>query len=305
MTLFELGVASAASAVVGAVVTWRRRRATLAVGEERRHQLCVVVTGSTRGLGFALAKEFVQHGDSVVVNGRSASSVEAAKASLLPYATEKGQQVLGCVCDVADATQCDALASKAQAGLGKIDLWVNNAGMTQHPKAPLAQTPPSTVVEVVSANLLGTIFGCRAAIGAMSTQPTGGTIFNMDGSGSRGNATASSLAYGASKAALPQISKTLASETRGTAVRCHLASPGMVTTELLLRDANARALRIFNILAEPPETVARWLVPRMRAAHVQQTPSGLYLRFLTPPSVVWRFATAAWRKDRLIKVPAT
>ena len=145
----------------------------------------------------------------------------------------------------------------------------------------------------------------RAAISVMISQPSGGTVFNMDGSGSRGNPTPNSVAYGASKAALPQLAKSLARETRGTGVRVHLASPGMVTTYLLLRDASPSSLKVFNILADHPETTAAWLVPRMRAAHIDALPSGLYIRYLTTLSAMGRFATAPWRRDRLVKVPAS
>ena len=139
----------------------------------------------------------------------------------------------------------------------------------------------------------------------MLTQPNGGAIFNMDGTGSRGNPTTNSAAYGASKAALPQLGKSLSRETKGTKVRVHTASPGMVMTDLLTRDATPSALKIFNILAEKPETTAAWLAPRMRAAaHAADGSSGMYLRFLTPLSVGWRLATAPWRRDRLVTVAA-
>jgi chlorophyll(ide) b reductase len=87
-------------------------------------------------------------------------------------------------------------------------------------------------------------------------------------------------------------------------VRVHTCSPGMVLTDLLMGSAagaaDKRALHIFNILAERPETTAAWLVPRMRAATA--LPSGEYIRFLDGPGVVWRFATSPWRRNRLIQV---
>lgn len=330
-------VATAAS-LIGGSLLWKQRvrRQVLERGMESHHHLCVVITGSSRGLGLAMAKEFLARGDSVVVSGRNAATLSAAREILLPLATASGQTVVSCVCDVSKAEDCETLARTASKELGKIDVWINNAGMTQHPKAPLASTPPTTIYEVLSTNLLGAIFGCRAAITAMGDQARGGTIFTMDGAGSRGNGTPNSLAYGASKAALPQLAKTLATETKGSMVRTsshtvdallslhysvvltswrvhvcvlqvrtHLASPGMVTTDLLMREAKPSALKIFNILAETPETVAGWLVPRMRAAHLSERPSGEYLKYLTPPSVVWRFATAPWRRDRLVKVPVS
>ena len=173
--LLEMGVASAAGLVGGAWLV-RRSRVPLQPQQQRSYSLGVVVTGSTRGLGLAMAEEFVRHGDSVVVSGRHAASVDAARHSLLPLATAEGQQVVGCVCDVSSASACTELARTAQASLGRVDLWVNNAGTTQHPKQPLASTPASVVEEVVTTNLLGTIFGCRAAINVRETalSPTAG-----------------------------------------------------------------------------------------------------------------------------------
>lgn len=238
----------------------------------------------------------------MVIHGRSAETVEEARKSLEPLCIAKGQKVVGHASDIGTAAGADALAETAKKELGKIDMWINNAGQSQHPKAPLASTPPEVIERVVSTNLYGALYGCRAAMIAMSSQGSGGSIFNVDGSGSRGNGTPKSSAYGVSKAALPQLGKTLAQETRGTGINVHLVSPGMVMTDLLLTGASASSLRIFNILAEKPETTAAWLVPRMRAA--AEKPSGLYIKYLTPTSVIWRFATAWQRKDRLVKVPA-
>ncbi|KAL1504629.1 hypothetical protein AB1Y20_008412 [Prymnesium parvum] len=289
--------ASCAACLAAAGVAWAMYRRTPVDTSIR--SLNVVVTGSTRGLGFALARHHLLRGDSVVLSSRTASAVESARAALTPVANFPGQKLVGHVCDVASPSGCDSLASEAKRALGGIDLWINNAGATQHPKAPLADTPVETIQSVVGTNLLGTIFGCRAALRVMLEQGHG-CVVNIDGRGSRGGASPQSAAYGASKAAIPQLTKSLAKELKGTGCFVHTASPGMVMTDLLLTEASPASLKIFNILAETPDTVAAWLVPRMRAATDQ--PSGMYLHYLTPFGVAWRFATAPWRTDQLIKV---
>lgn len=295
-----VAIAIGATAAVGLVAKLVRQRPH---ADSSVKNLSVVVTGSTRGLGLAMAKEFAKLGDSVVVSGRQESAVESARTAVLAAAADNvrpGQKVVGIACDISSPNGCDQLAAAAREALGGIDLWVNNAGMTQHPKAPLASTPAETIQTIISTNLVGTMLGCKAALSVMLEQKRG-CIFNMDGAGSRGNATGLSAAYGASKAAIPQLGKTLASELpKSSGVRVHTASPGMVTTELLLKGATPRSLKIFNILAEEPETTAAWLVPRMRGAIA--APSGQYIKYLTPSGAAWRFATAPWRKDRLIKV---
>lgn len=93
----------------------------------------------------------------------------------------------------------------------------------------------------------------------------GGRIFLIDGAGSRGTATANSATYGSTKAAMPQLLRSLAAEVKQSKVSVHLASPGMVATDLLLKGvSNPRAAKIVNILAEDPKVVAAWLAPRMR-----------------------------------------
>lgn len=127
-------------------------------------------------------------------------------------------------------------------------------------------------------------------------------VFMMDGVGATGVATPHSASYGASKRALPQLTLSLAKECKGTGVSVHIVSPGMVMTDLLCTEENLEkrnTVRIFNILAELPQTVSDWMVPRMRGI----TGTGKYFRFLTAHGVVWRFATMAWRKDRLLKMP--
>ena len=100
-------------------------------------------------------------------------------------------------------------------------------------------------------------------------------MFLIDGAGSRGNATPNTACYGSTKAAMPQLLRSLVSELKNSKVAVHLASPGMVATDLLLKGvSNPRAARIVNILAEDPQVVAAWLVPRMRGV----TGSGKYFK---------------------------
>jgi chlorophyll(ide) b reductase len=146
---------------------------------------------------------------------------------------------------------------------------------------------------VVETNLMGTLLGCRAALRVMLAQGSG-HLFNMDGRGADGAATPGFAAYGATKSSIPQLMTTLAKETEGSGVGVHTLSPGMVLTDLLLGQTSSQAAKIFNILAERPETVANFLVARVR--NVKGT--GQYIRYLTKPKIAWRFATAWRRKNR-------
>ncbi|HEY1016226.1 MAG TPA: SDR family oxidoreductase [Herpetosiphonaceae bacterium] len=248
----------------------------------------IVVTGSTKGLGLALAREFLAAGDDLLVTSRSPEHVAAAVAALrreFPGRTIEGQP-----CDVADPAAVERLAAAAAERLGGVDIWVNNAGVTSAKTANLTESDPAELAKIIDTNLLGTMLCCRAALLLMGKQRRG-QIFNMDGYGANGMASPGFAAYGATKRAIPQLSKTLAREAKGSGVGVHTLSPGMVLTDLLLGDASPRSKQVFNLLAEQPSTVARFLAPRIRAA----TGSGRYIKFLTTPGIAWRFATF-WRR---------
>lgn len=248
----------------------------------------IVVTGSTKGLGLALAREFLAAGDDLMVTSRSPEHVAAAVAAL--RREFPGRTIAGQPCDVADPAAVERLAAAAAEQLGGIDIWVNNAGITSAKTANLAESDPAELAAIINTNLLGTMLCCRAALRAMAKQGRG-RIFNMDGYGANGMASPGFAAYGATKRAIPQLSATLAREAKGSGVGVHTLSPGMVLTDLLLGDAAPRSKRIFNLLAEQPSTVARFLAPRIRAARG----SGSYIKFLTTPGILWRFATF-WRR---------
>jgi len=215
--------------------------------------------------------------------------------------------VFGLGADVSNAVAVNALAANASAGFAGngIDVWINNAGVSQSEKTPVHATPASTLRAIVGTNLLGTLYGCRAAMATMMRQGeprAGGHIFNMEGAGSSGMSTPRFAAYGASKAGFPQLLKSLSAEMKGTNVRVHNLSPGMVITDLLLAGSKTpKVLSIFNILAELPETTAAWLVPRVRATALDVgSTSGRSYRYLTRSGVLCRFATFWRRKHRLV-----
>eukprot|EP00191_Tetraselmis_sp_GSL018_P001903 CAMPEP_0177610470 /NCGR_PEP_ID=MMETSP0419_2-20121207/19798_1 /TAXON_ID=582737 /ORGANISM="Tetraselmis sp., Strain GSL018" /LENGTH=398 /DNA_ID=CAMNT_0019105781 /DNA_START=210 /DNA_END=1406 /DNA_ORIENTATION=- len=252
-------------------------------------KLKVVITGGSRGLGLALAAKFLALGDEVVISSRSGEACAEATANLEKQ--HPGCRVHSRACDVRNPSEVENLAKFAIASMGRCDVWVNNAGMSQNIKGRIFETDPQEIRDIVDTNLLGAIFGSRAAINRMQQQEGGGKVFLMDGRGSLGEATPLSAAYGATKRAIPQLGRTLAKECRGTGVGVHVASPGMVVTGLLLGGSgrqDRRLVRAINVLAETPDTVAEWMVPRMRGA----AGTGGYFRFLTAPGVLWRFATA-------------
>ncbi|XP_022730830.1 probable chlorophyll(ide) b reductase NYC1, chloroplastic isoform X2 [Durio zibethinus] len=207
----------------------------------------VVITGSTRGLGKALAREFLLSGDRVVVASRSPESVHMTVKELEENLKEgmtagggsssknlEQAKVVGIACDVCDFNDVEKLAKFATSELGSVDIWINNAG-TNKGFRPLLQFTDEDIKQIVSTNLVGSILCTREAMLIMKNQPKGGHIFNMDGAGSGGSSTPLTAVYGSTKCGLRQLNASLLKECKRSKVGIHTASPGMVLTDLLLR----------------------------------------------------------------------
>ncbi|CAL9200351.1 unnamed protein product [Musa hybrid cultivar] len=243
----------------------------------------VLITGSTKGIGYALAREFLKAGDNVLICSRSVERVESAIQSLRKEFGE--HRVWGTACDVRVAKDVKALVAFARETIGYIDIWINNAGSNAYSFKPLAETSDEDLMEVVTTNTLGLMICCREAINMMLNQPRGGHIFNIDGAGSDGRPTPRFAAYGATKRSVVHLTKSLQAELQMQEVKnvmVHNLSPGMVTTDLLMSGATTKQAKFFiNILAEPPDVVAAFLVPSIRSVPSSQSMKPTYIRFLT------------------------
>jgi chlorophyll(ide) b reductase len=243
-----------------------------AVGVKQR----VLITGSTRGLGLALAREFLARGDDVFITSRDADG-----------------RVAGIAADVRDAVSIERMATAAVDAFGGVDLWINNAASNGYAYENLADADPSTLEEIIMTNSLGSLLCTRQAIRTMKVYPGRGHVFNLEGAGSDGSATRKYAAYGHSKAGMAQLAKTMASENKdsGTLVGVHTISPGMVFTELISsgRYAFGSQGRMFvNALAEPAEVAAGIVVDRVKAATADPNAvtKTLAIKLLTPDVAV-------------------
>ncbi|XAR63578.1 Chlorophyll(ide) b reductase [Bertholletia excelsa] len=170
----------------------------------------VLITGSTKGIGYALAKEFLKSGDNVIICSRSAENVESAVQKLRG---EFGEQLVwGTKCDVREGDDVKNLVAFAKEKLNYIDIWINNAGSNAYSYKPLSEASDEDLLEVVTTNTLGLMICCREAIKMMLSQPRGGHIFNIDGAGSDGRPTPRFAAYGATKRSVVHLTKSLQAE---------------------------------------------------------------------------------------------
>jgi NAD(P)-dependent dehydrogenase (short-subunit alcohol dehydrogenase family) len=256
----------------------------------------VVVTGSTRGLGFALAEQLLERGCRVTVSGRTPGAVQEAAARLGSH----GPRVQGVACDVADAVQVQALWEQAFQRWGRVDIWINNAGIPQD-YLRAWELGAEEAARLLGTNLLGAIHGSRTAMRGMLAQG-GGAIYNLEGWGSDGKRRRGLAVYGTSKCAVRYFTLALADEAAGTPVLVGTLSPGMMVTGFLtgpmgrMSEGESRSLRrIVNILGDRPQTVARHLAPRILANRRHRA----RLAWLTGARVMARFLTAGLRRRDL------
>eukprot|EP00887_Chlorella_sp_A99_P007841 scaffold20.g7841.t1 len=242
-----------------------------------------------------------RRGDTVLITARNTEGVREAVAALREEVGPTAGQIAGerIACDVSSPAGVERLAAEALDRLGRVDVWLNNAGDSGGFRA-LVDQPAEVVERVVRTTLVGALLCSRAALAIMRHQPGGGHIFAFMGAGGDGRGTPKYLAYGASKAALSQALATLRQEAAALGphpVAVHSLQPGMVLTGLLLEGATPLNKQLFNIVAEHPETVAAYLVPRVRTV-VARGQKGADIRFLTLGRAALRLLTAPFRRVR-------
>ncbi|GAA4917641.1 NAD(P)-dependent dehydrogenase (short-subunit alcohol dehydrogenase family) [Nonomuraea thailandensis] len=239
----------------------------------------IVITGGTRGLGLGLARALVERGHQVMVCGTDPGRVRAAEVA----------GVSARVADVTDRGQLQELWDSAAGAYGRVDVWINNAGVS-HAREPAWRLPADQARHVLDVNLAGVLNGCAVAIGGMAAQG-GGHVWNLEGLGTDGRVVPGLGVYGATKRAVGYLTGALAKEVPG-GVSVGLLSPGMVVTDLLThgysQEERRRSARVLSILADRVETVAPWLADRV----VSRARNGARVRWLTPGKIAWRFATA-------------
>jgi NAD(P)-dependent dehydrogenase (short-subunit alcohol dehydrogenase family) len=261
----------------------------------------VVITGSTRGIGNGLADAFLNLGCSAVISGRTKEGVAQAVEALA--ARYGGERVWGYPCDVTEYGQVQALWDAVHGHYGRIDIWINNAGLGHSP-CSFCEHAQEQMQAIVETNLLGTMYGASVAMRGMLAQGFGG-LYNMEGLGSDGSRVKGLALYATTKYAIRYLTESLVRESRGTPVLVGALSPGMVATELLTGPYEdrpeewARAKRIFDILADRVETVTPWLARKVLA----NKRTGVRFKWLTRGKVVARFLMAPFRKRDVFAQP--
>jgi NAD(P)-dependent dehydrogenase (short-subunit alcohol dehydrogenase family) len=182
-----------------------------------------VVTGGSRGIGFAIARTLVAEGVKVAVTGRTEASLSAARSKLEGVGPGAIETLRADVRQFADVEQA---IGAAVSRFGGLDILINNAGVGIF--ADVADMPPEQWCDVIATNLTGVFYACHAAIPHFRRRG-GGFIVNISSLAGK-NAFATASAYCASKSGLNAFSEALMQEVRYDNIRVSYVMPGSVAT---------------------------------------------------------------------------
>lgn len=229
-----------------------------------------VVTGSTRGIGRAVARALVEAGADVVISSRHGEEAEAAAREL---DAEGEGRVVGVACDVRRHDDVRGLIGRAVEEFGGLDVLVNNAGVGGF--AAVDEMRPEKWEQIIETNLNGVFYACHEAVPHLRARG-GGWIINI-GSLAGKNAFAGGAAYNASKFGLVGFSEALMLDVRHDDIRVNYIMPGSVNTHFFEggpREENAWMLQ--------PEDIARVVMDLLEFPS-RALPSRIEIRPTRPP----------------------
>jgi NAD(P)-dependent dehydrogenase (short-subunit alcohol dehydrogenase family) len=208
-----------------------------------------VVTGAGRGIGAGIAARLAEAGADVVVADLDG---EAAMAVAKQLAEEHGRRVIGAGVDVADEASVVGLADLALRRFGRLDIWVNNAGIFPH-TGPVVDADAVGFDRVLDVNVSGTFLGAREAARRMGD---GGAIVNL-ASITAFAARAGLTAYSTSKHAIVGLTRNLAQDLAPLGVRVNAVAPGLIVTPGVLGGAAGETRSAAALATRPTAPLGR------------------------------------------------
>ena len=186
----------------------------------------IIITGSTRGIGFGIAEEAIQAGANVVISGRSQERIDQVIENL---ELEDPNQVLGIECEITNIESCQQLIKKTLDKFEKIDILVNNAGITKDNL--LLRMKESEWDDVIQTNL-NSIFYLTKSVCRPMIKKKSGKIINISSivglTGNSGQAN-----YAATKAGIIGFTKSIAKELGSKGITCNAIAPGFIDTDMI------------------------------------------------------------------------
>jgi 3-oxoacyl-[acyl-carrier protein] reductase len=184
-----------------------------------------LVTGSSRGIGQAIADEFARQGAAVAVHGRDKDAVAAVRTAI----RSDGGKAVGVTGDVTSFDETEAIRRQVENDLGPVDILVANAGGNLTPPALLEDIPEMGWRATVDANLLATFLTLKSFLPGMKQRGRGAVITIASTAGRRANAHAP-IPYGAAKAAIALMTQDVAAQAGPSGVRVNCIAPETILT---------------------------------------------------------------------------
>jgi NAD(P)-dependent dehydrogenase (short-subunit alcohol dehydrogenase family) len=185
-----------------------------------------VVTGAAQGIGFAVAREFANHGCDVLCCDMNEEVVTEAARRI---AKETGRRIVGMRVDVTSRKDVEAMGARAVAEFGRVDILMNNAGILIH--APVLEMAEEDWDRIFAVNVKGS-FLCAQVIGRQMVKQGSGRIINMSSCSGK-KPTAMEAAYCATKAAILGLNRVLALELGPLGINVNAICPGATDTEMV------------------------------------------------------------------------
>jgi NAD(P)-dependent dehydrogenase (short-subunit alcohol dehydrogenase family) len=212
-----------------------------------------VVTGAARGIGAGIAARLAEAGAEVVL---ADLDCEGATAAAKELEAAHGRRMVGARVDVADEASVAALADLAVERLGRIDIWVNNAGIFPH-TGPVVDADAAAFDTVLGVNVSGTFLGAREAARRMTG---GGSIVNL--ASITGFAARSGLtAYSTSKHAVVGLTRNLAQDLAPLGIRVNAVAPGLIVTPGVLGGSAGETRSAAALASRPAAPLGRHGLP--------------------------------------------
>lgn len=217
-----------------------------------------VITGGTRGIGFAIAETFLKNGAKVAVLGSRQETVDNALAKL--KAENPNWEVIGLCPDLSDFKAVESSFEEIKNTLGCIDILVNNAGISA--REPIEDYDPDSFKKIMDLNVTAVFNGCKAVVPMMKSNG-GGCIINTSSMVSMFG-QASGSGYPASKFAVNGLTKSLARELGKYNIRVNAVAPGVTRTDMVASLPDEMVARVASTIpmgrvGEPQEVANAFL----------------------------------------------
>ena len=253
----------------------------------------VVITGSARGFGLEMAKEFRKNNYDVVILDINKDALYDAEIELAKIKSKK--EVISLVCDITNEKDVNNVIDTIDNKIGRIDIWINNAGVNQSDNY-IWDVESSEIEKLIKIDLIGTMI-CSSKISKYMINQKNGAIYNVEGHGSNDATIDKLTVYGTAKRGVTYFTESLAHELKPYNITVGKITPGIMITNFIYHSLgdgkeltiDDKTKKIYNILGDYPETIAKFMVEKIRN-NKKKNPKFVWLsnfraftRFMTYP----------------------